>query len=448
MTAEIAIMNKQAVALAADSAVTINMGPGLGQKIYNTNKLFALSKYHPVGIMVYDLAELMGVPWEAVIKCYRAELGKKSFGSLREYVEDFLSFFRQANRILPATHQRAYFFEMIAELFQSIQWRAVRGINNLIAKNGQVTHREVQHIVAVTLKTFHAEAVSWSLLPHFQNSDMKRLASRYWAEIADAKKSTFQQLPLPSEADEMLKDIVTASFCREWSPFGASGVVFAGYGEEQIFPTVCALRFNQVLDGQLKYSGIEESSVTAAHMAAIIPFAQREMASVFMEGVDPDYKDVVENYLRKMFNDYPVQLVNLIPRLDAKTRDSLLPKLRKVGADLFSHFVDGMNQYRQANHVRPVVGAVSFLSKDMLAEVAEALVSLTSFKRRISITSAETVGGPIDVAVISKGDGFIWIKRKQYFKPELNHHFVNAYFGDDDEKKTKSRQTPGLATRH
>ncbi|HEY9669692.1 MAG TPA: hypothetical protein V6C91_22960 [Coleofasciculaceae cyanobacterium] len=33
-----------------------------------------------------------------------------------------------------------------------------------------------------------------------------------------------------------------------------------------------------------------------------------------------------------------------------------------------------------------------------------------------------------DVAVISKGDGFIWIKRKHYFKPELNHQFFNNYF--------------------
>ena len=60
MTAEIVIMNKSAVALAADSAVTV--GCERGEKIYNTiNKLFMLSKYHPVGIMVYGSAGLIGV---------------------------------------------------------------------------------------------------------------------------------------------------------------------------------------------------------------------------------------------------------------------------------------------------------------------------------------------------------------------------------------------------
>lgn len=54
-------MNKNAIALAADSAVTISKRKG--QRIYDTvNKLFTLSKYHPVGVMVYSNANLMGGP--------------------------------------------------------------------------------------------------------------------------------------------------------------------------------------------------------------------------------------------------------------------------------------------------------------------------------------------------------------------------------------------------
>ena len=37
----------------------------------------------------------------------------------------------------------------------------------------------------------------------------------------------------------------------------------------------------------------------------------------------------------------------------------------------------------------------------------------------------ETVGGPIDVAIISKGDGFIWIKRKHYFDGLLNRDYLS-----------------------
>lgn len=43
------------------------------------------------------------------------------------------------------------------------------------------------------------------------------------------------------------------------------------------------------------------------------------------------------------------------------------------------------------------------------------------------------VGGPIDVAVISKGDGLIWIKRKHYFDRDLNQHFFSNYFSGGNQ---------------
>ncbi len=55
-------------------------------------------------------------------------------------------------------------------------------------------------------------------------------------------------------------------------------------------------------------------------------------------------------------------------------------------------------------------------------------MQLTSLKRRFTL-GPETVGGPIDVAVISKHDGFIWMLRKHYFQAELNPQFLQRYFG-------------------
>jgi hypothetical protein len=71
--------------------------------------------------------------------------------------------------------------------------------------------------------------------------------------------------------------------------------------------------------------------------------------------------------------------------------------------------------------------ARDYTPADHVAAMAESLVNLTSFKRRIT-SEMETVGGPIDVAVISKGDGFVWIKRKHYFEKDLNHGFFAKYY--------------------
>ena len=63
MTAVVGILNKQAVVLAADSAVTIS-GQN-NRKIFNhANKIFRISNTQPIGLMLYNSAEFMGVPWE------------------------------------------------------------------------------------------------------------------------------------------------------------------------------------------------------------------------------------------------------------------------------------------------------------------------------------------------------------------------------------------------
>ena len=98
-----------------------------------------------------------------------------------------------------------------------------------------------------------------------------------------------------------------------------------------------------------------------------------------------------------------------------------------------------INSYINESHIQPVMNAVAALPKDELAAMAEALVNLTSFKRKVTL-EAETVGGPIDVALISKGDGFIWIKRKHYFKPELNNAFFTNYYCEDNDEQVKESQ--------
>lgn len=77
---------------------------------------------------------------------------------------------------------------------------------------------------------------------------------------------------------------------------------------------------------------------------------------------------------------------------------------------------------------RPIIENVALLPKDELGTMAEALANLTNFTRRIGLEE-ETVGGPIDVAVIPKADGFVRIKRKHFFEPELNPRIIAQYGG-------------------
>ena len=59
------------------------------------------------------------------------------------------------------------------------------------------------------------------------------------------------------------------------------------------------------------------------------------------------------------------------------------------------------------------MASVAALPLNELCSLAEALVSLTAFHAHMAADELETVGGAIDVAAISKGDGFEWVKHKK-----------------------------------
>lgn len=88
MTAEIAILNRAAVALAADSALTV----GKGRVWKNANKLFHLAPGLDIGVMVYGNGSFCEVPWEVVVKEFRSRVSRRSFVTVSDCVDEFLCF--------------------------------------------------------------------------------------------------------------------------------------------------------------------------------------------------------------------------------------------------------------------------------------------------------------------------------------------------------------------
>ncbi len=137
MTAEVAVMNKQAIALAADSAVTFQ--EETGQKIFTSaSKIFTLSKYQPVGIMVYGSADFMQVPWETIIKVYKNNLGKKTFKTVADYAKDFLTFVAEEERLFSDDVQNWYIENSIYSYFLYIGEKIIEDVDKAIEVKGGV----------------------------------------------------------------------------------------------------------------------------------------------------------------------------------------------------------------------------------------------------------------------------------------------------------------------
>ncbi len=429
MTAEIAIMNKEGIAIAADSAVTLREEKG--QKIFTSaNKIFALSKYHPVGIMIYGSANFMGVSWETIIKIYRSKLGEKKFDTLKEYANDFIDFFGTENQLFPESVQEKYVKENVYSYFSLIRNQIKQKVKEVISEKREIGEDKINEISSKIIKKHYDIWKKSELPPTIPKNHIGDLKDKYGNFIEKTKEEVFEKLPINKILSNQLTEIAVNLFVKfpeHVISSGASGAVIAGFGTKDAFPSLQSFAIEGMANNRLKYKEDRHREITFQMNASIVPFAQQEMVFSFMEGVEPNYQAVIERDLSQIFENYPRVIIDSIGKLDDTEKTDLKQKLRDLSSELFDKYVKKLKNYRRKNYVDPVMKVVAMLPKDELAAMAESLVNLTSFKRKVSL-QAETVAVPIDVAVISKGDGFIWIKRKHYFSGDLNPQFFANYY--------------------
>jgi hypothetical protein len=434
MTAEIAILNKEAVAMAADSAVTVTTT--YGKKILpSANKIFSLSKCHPVGIMVYGSGSLMGTPWETIIKMYRQELGHKEFGKLGDYADSFMSFIKKENKFFPEREQINYITYVIDLYYRNIR-EEIRKVAERAIKNNpkeKISDVEAKQIFDKIVKTHLRHWKEAKPIVEKYEEKFESFKAKFSTTINDIQQDLFKNLT-PSQSND-LTDIAIMFFLKYSKQIhgpNVSGVVIAGFGKDEIYPSLRSFDIDGVANDILKYMENDHDTAEPDGLSTIIPFAQKEMVYSFMEGINPLLEEQIYDFISEIFREYPKILLKEIEK-DEEKRSQLEKGLLDSGAKIKNKIVASLAEFRNKHFVGPILSVVAFLSKIELAEMAEALVNLSVFKKRMSLED-ETVGGPVDVVVISKGDGLIWIKRKHYFNPELNRHFFANYYNFDKNK--------------
>lgn len=295
-------------------------------------------------------------------------------------------------------------------------------------KEGKITNGQVEQIVSEVTENYSDKLKKAKMLPSIPKNHIRNIINKYGNIIDKIREEVFEKLPLSPNIVNKLRNIAAGLFSKDIFQVNISGVVIAGFGEKDTFPSLKSFDVEGVANNKLKYKERLSKEINFRVTATIIPFAQGEMVATFMEGIDPYLQSQIEGYLSKIFDEYPKIIVENIEKFDNSEKQQLKEKLRKISNKLFKDYQKNVTTYRRKNYVDPVTRVVGMLPKDELAAMAGSLVSLTSFKRKVTMVT-ETVGGPIDVAVISKGDGFIWVKRKYYFKAELNPQFFSNYYG-------------------
>ncbi|MDE3260310.1 MAG: hypothetical protein OYM47_20945 [Gemmatimonadota bacterium] len=419
MTAEIAILNRQAVAMAADSAAT--SFPGGSQKISSyANKLFALSNFAPVGILIHGNANFITIPWETIIKEYRNFLGNRTYEVLEGYAEDFCSFVSSTiSEHIDEKEQLAYALHLIEGVFNEIKSIAHQRLSKEQGK--------IEDIIVEIIDFYHSRAKSASLNENRPKCFESRLKCKIGKDIKLRCREIFDSCSISEEYINKLDYIaIKVIDCRTEEIITntvnhTSGIAIAGFGMNDIFPVIQQFTTDGLIFDKITVYEKETERFGLAAGALMVPFAQSDMVNLFMEGVAREYGSFLAETMYTHLQENISNVIRLIgPHIDEDTdTDKLVKEMMGQLPTVVDSFMSELNGLSKTKFSDPIMNVVATLPKEQLAEMAEALVSLTALKRRVS-DQEETVGGPIDVAIITKGDGLIWIKRKHYFSPELN----------------------------
>jgi hypothetical protein len=396
MTAEVVVMNPEGVALAADSLVTISEE----KKFDTASKLHMLAPKFPIALMIFNSANFMQLPWAVIIKGYREYLGKKprSFLTLEDMAKHFIAYVKRSEGVFSSEVQQQHYVHNV------IDSALDRCVHAIVSRFKQEVYKSGDRIPRSQITEIINEAVNkyWNTFRGYPNAYPRKSLSdfkgsfrrRYSKVITERIKFHFDRTPLTETQKRKLKEFCFFLFTKRWNTTSYSGLVFAGYGEKDLLPKCKSYRVESLLCGHLNIENFKEAKIDFAGSAAvIIPFAQEDVVAALLNARHPQYYDLLSKELKA--------------ELSEEKADKLLNR---------------MEDQIEKDYTHSIMRTVVALPKEDLAIVAETIVNLTSFLRKVSM-KLETVGGPIDVAVISKKDGFIWIKRKHYFDLKFNKHF-------------------------
>lgn len=428
MTAEIAILNKSAVALAADSAITI--GSGREAKIYNTvNKIFELSDKQPLALMIYGNLEFMELPIETVAKLFRRDVGNQvSFRTVRECAEKVLEYLETQVPLTDPVEKRNR-LGIVRETLTSAAAGIDQAIFDQIRKQAKYLRSKsnsiAQNVIDVRVARLNLEPPS----DCFQGGSDAALLRGIENDVDDLISLSMDSVlnTVTATTRASLRRLARAALYRAPLSERRTGFVVAGFGADEICPSLEWIETDGVIRSKLKLKHMKSVDIGRDKSGAeILPFAQGEMVARFLRGVDPVYDSYIHQRVEESLRVFASQILSMMIG-DLNRRKSVLRALLPAIENIRQDFHDESRNHQFTTYEQDVRMMVRFMPKQELANLAKSLIDLTSLKRRVS-RELETVGGEVDVAVISKSEGLVWINRQHYFPSELNPRFYKRHY--------------------
>ena len=196
------------------------------------------------------------------------------------------------------------------------------------------------------------------------------------------------------------------SLPAEWND--STELVFAGYGQEQDYPTLIHKKINRVSNRKLEVDNdsLQIYTIDNENKSEIQYYGQTDIIASLIGDVRRN--ELIIKFCRKVSNILHCEK-DRIMKLGILEPNTIIT-MPDYSGKLLSAFD---KQYRNREQW---LESIKGYSLQEMARLAENLVNATELHRKIMFQQ-ESVGGLIDLAVISKADGFQWLNRKSWYEP-------------------------------
>jgi len=392
MTSQVILMNASGVGIASDSAMTFG-----NRRVYDTaEKIFPLPAPHCVAILHSGAVFLQDYTYQGLISEWAKSLGSVQLRTVDLYQQNFLDWLTDNVNWFSNSKQLEWARQILDDRLNFL-WRRCRDKSN----EGVTTATEIERVISSITDDLRNYPPNFGPQLQWLNYVMKE-QQNYLNEQIDY---WFDDVPFRDETKELLLEDIRV-FLEKGLFKDEAKLAFCGFGSNEIMPSYSTTVIRGVL-GNIIIGLLTEAYQYDPHASwrhyAIIPLGQTKTIHEFLRGVESGMVDLV---YQAVFDSVTETLETVKGHL-GENYEQTLNGLHSKFQDVVKTRIDEQVSRRtdKIAHVLPALPAVS------LASYAGSLIDLVAL--RLSIDGEmNTVGGPIDTAMITRENGFRWVHHK------------------------------------
>lgn len=396
MTAQVAVLNTNGIALASDSAVTIT-GGGQSRSYQSADKIFPIRGV-PLAVLHSGNAALWGVPWQLLVDMWSTSRAPGQAPSVQAYAQEFAAWLVAQSALVTQEAQDDFFRWTYRDYLLAVRGAIRRDLESagLVAEAGYVDGREAD-IVDTNVDGYHQRLVGLDEFGGLEAVDADELCSRLAEALREDVGWVFDDTPRTAHLDEVAVSIARL-LVRKAEPFATDAVLaFAGYGANDYFPSLYRMTISGALGGVLRTFDDAHEVINAKNRVSILPLGLTEAIDAFLRGTSPQYRREAHRLLQELLGDSS----------DTETEGADLHVVTAAHDELDVRF----ENIESREFVSPMLEIVENMPMAETLRLVDSLVGLASLRQLIQGQSS--VGGPVDLGRVTKQGGFEWIRSKR-----------------------------------